>query len=272
MSEVERQIAEPGRRVGVSTGLADFDAATGGLLPGQLIVLAARPSMGKSRSPPNGLRLRPGVVGLCCSARSKCRPGNQAADAVFRFRGVDVSRSLRQGERIDLSLLRQSAEVLSSLPLSIEDKPASRSRVHHLGGPPGAIATWFIWFGRRRLSATNFPDDDRLRRDEQVGRMTRQLKDRAARVLGCPVVVLGRNFRIGRSKGKGNRPALSHLRESGAIEQDADCVVCSSTARNTTGPVPRRCARAGRVDYRQTTQRALYVGPGRVASRIAHVL
>lgn len=224
VSEVERQIAEPGRRVGVSTGLADFDAATGGLLPGQLIVLAARPSMGKSALAAQWAEAaaRRGRPVLFCSLEMSALEIGQrmlcsdSGASMFRVHSGKANE-------IDLSLLRQSAEVLSSLPLSIEDKPgqsvasitSAARRVLSQHGSLGLVVVDYL----QLIS----PDDDRLRRDEQVGRMTRQLKA-AARVLGCPVVVLAQLNRAV-EKEKGNRPALSHLRESGAIEQDADCVV-----------------------------------------------
>jgi len=221
---IQERLAHPDRALGIPTGLADFDEATGGLLPESLVVVAARPGMGKSALASQmaescAARGRPALFCSLEMSRKEIAQRMLCADSgasLFRVRSGHANEA-------DVMMLRSSAGTLGSLPLYIDDRPnqsvadigAAARRVKRDAGDLGMLVVDYL----QLLT----PDNDRLKREEQVARMTRQLKG-MARLLGVPVIVLAQ---LNRDVDKSNnfRPRLSNLRESGAIEQDADVVV-----------------------------------------------
>ncbi len=209
---------------GVSSGFTDLDQLTGGLHPGELIILAARPSMGKTAFATNiaehvavDQKMATLFVSLEMSRtelaqRMLCARGEIPGE---KFRSSFLSAEDRR------ELVEASAE-LSTAPLFIDDTP-SRTVTE-------------IAAAARRLKRKNSlslliidylqliePDNSNDPRQEQVAKMARRLKA-MARELKIPVICLAQLNRLAELS-KDNRPRLSHLRESGAIEQDADVVM-----------------------------------------------
>jgi replicative DNA helicase len=212
---------EHGGATGTPTGFAELDNMTGGLHPEELAILAARPSMGKTALATNiaeHVAVDANVGTLFVSLEMSRL---ELAQRMLCARGEIDGRKFRtgylSGEDRD-RLVRASAE-LSKAPLFIDDTPARN-------------VTEIAACARRLKRKANLglividylqliePENTRDPRQEQVAKMTRQLKH-AARNLHVPILCLAQLNR----QADEQRPRLSHLRESGAIEQDADVVM-----------------------------------------------
>jgi replicative DNA helicase len=209
---------------GIETGFTDFDSLTGGLHDSELIILAARPSMGKTALALNiaeYVSMQLGITTLLVSLEmSSLELGDRLLCSAARVNG----HRLRNGtiSNDDRRKLVEKAGEISQSPLFVDDTP-SRTMTE-------------IAAAARRLKRRNKlglvvidylqliePDNPKDPRQEQVAKIARRLKG-MARELSVPVLCLAqlnRQAEISRD----NKPRLSHLRESGAIEQDADVVM-----------------------------------------------
>lgn len=210
---------------GVDTGFVELDGLTGGLHGSELVVLAARPSMGKTALAMNiaenvVLSTKQPVffVSLEMSAV-------ELADRMLCSVAEVNSHRLRNGSisRDDRERLVEKAAEISEAPLFVDDSPsrlvteiaAGARRIARREGHLGLIVIDYLQLIE--------PDNARDPRQEQVAKITRRLKG-LAREMSVPVLCLAQLNRQA-EVAKENRPRLSHLRESGAIEQDADVVM-----------------------------------------------
>jgi len=209
---------------GVPTGFTDLDNMTGGMHGSEFIILAARPSMGKTALAMNMAEhaaLHGNVSTLFVSLemarvelaqRLLCSQGRIDAN---KFRSGFISAE-------DRKRLLEASGRLSQAPLYIDDSPsrsvteiaACARRLQRKSGL-GLIVIDYLQLLQ--------PDDPRDPRQEQVAKMARRLKA-VARELKIPILCLAQVNRQTEVT-KDNRPRLSNLRESGAIEQDADVVM-----------------------------------------------
>ncbi|QDU87802.1 Replicative DNA helicase [Pirellulimonas nuda] len=209
---------------GLETGFDDYDDLTGGLHGSELVILAARPSMGKTALAMNiveHIAIDLGQPALFVSLEMSAL---ELGDRLLCSRAQVNSRRVRNGQvSIEESKkLVQTASVVSAAPLYIDDAP-SRTMTE--------IAAAARRLKRRHglaLVAIDYlqlvePDNSRDPRQEQVAKIARRLKG-MARELNVPVLCLAQLNRQVEST-RDNKPQLSHLRESGAIEQDADVVM-----------------------------------------------
>lgn len=217
---------------GVETGFTDFDALTGGLHDSELSILAARPSMGKTALALNiaefvtmQLRLTTLFVSLEMSRI-------ELADRLLCSRAQVDGKRVRNGTvtNADRGRIVEQAAQLSECPLFIDDSP-SRSVTEI-----SAAARRLRRKSDLRLIVIDYlqliePDNYRDQRHEQVGRIARRLKG-LARELRIPVLCLAQLNR----QAEETRPSLSHLRESGSIEQDADVVMFIHRERTEADP------------------------------------
>jgi replicative DNA helicase len=213
------EIRQTQRGCGLLTGFREFDQKVGGLFPGQLHVLAARPSMGKTALATN----------IAEHVAERGKPVYFASlemsdlDLLFRMlcgRAGVQNHFVRSG-RIDddaCHRLGDAANSIGQLPVMIHDRPrlsvpdirrATRRLVRD-----GLALIVVDYLGK--LTAEN-PREDRYL---QIGRMTSDLKA-LARELSVPVLLLCQLSRAAENV----EPKLDHLRESGDIEQDADVVM-----------------------------------------------
>jgi replicative DNA helicase len=211
---------------GVETFFTDFDAMTGGLHNSELIILAARPSMGKTALAMNiaeNVALRGGQPVLFVSLEmSAIELADRMLCSVARVNGHRLRNGTISAE--DRKRLVKTAAELSQAPLFVDDSPsrtvteiaaaARRIRRRH-EDRLGLIVIDYLQLIE--------PDNPRDPRQEQVSRMTRRLKG-LAREMKVPILCLSQLNRQAEDS-KDHRPRLSHLRESGAIEQDADVVM-----------------------------------------------
>ncbi|HLA85372.1 MAG TPA: replicative DNA helicase [Thermoguttaceae bacterium] len=218
---------EHGGASGIPTGFVDVDALTGGLHDSELIILAARPSMGKTAFATNiaeYVAIKEQVPVLFVSLEMA---RHELAQRLLASQGKIDGLKFRSGtmSKDDREKLVEASAKLSTAPLFIDDSP-SRSM--------SQIAACARRLKRRNglgLLVIDYlqlvqPEDPRDPRQEQVAKIARRLKG-LARELKVPLVCvaqLNRQVEAGTGR-ESRRPRLSHLRESGAIEQDADVVM-----------------------------------------------
>ena len=209
---------------GVETGFTDLDTLCGGLHNSELAILAARPSMGKTALAMNiaehvAITARQPV--LFVSLEMACL---ELADRLLCSAAQVNGHRLRNGtiSQEDRRRLVQKSAEIGSAPLFIDDTP-------------GRTLTEIAAVARRlkrkhglTLIVIDYlqliePDNPRDPRQEQVARIARRLKT-MSRELDIPVLCLAQLNRQAEVS-RDNRPRLNHLRESGAIEQDADVVM-----------------------------------------------
>jgi len=223
--------ANEGRTItGVATGYLDLDEITSGLQPGELIIVAARPSMGKTALALNmaeqiALAGGPGSSPTPALFFSLEMSRQAVAQRVLCARsGVD-SQKLRRNMLSDSDYQRLMATCgeLDSAPLLIDDTPGMtvtqlRARArraftqHHVG-------CVFVDY----LQLLTAPGASRESRQVEVSAISRGIKA-LARELNVPIVCLSQLNRSAEQR-EGHRPRMSDLRESGSIEQDADVIM-----------------------------------------------
>ncbi len=209
---------------GVPTGYHKFDEITAGLQKTDLIIVAGRPSMGKTAFGLN-LAMRSAVLhGVPAAIFSLEMSMEQLMMRMLCAWGkVELSR-MRSGflKDEDWAKLYQSAEDLSQAPIYIDDTPALdplelRARCRRLKGEKGL---GMVVIDYLQLMHVNQRKDSR---EQEISHISRNLKS-LAKEIDVPVVALAQlNRKVEERTNK--RPMLSDLRESGAIEQDADVIV-----------------------------------------------
>ena len=215
---------ERGGATGVPSGFADLDTLTGGLHESELIILAARPSMGKTALATNiadHVAVKAEVTTLFVSLEMSRL---ELAQRMLCGRGSIDGRKFRGGylSGEDREKLVEASAKLSKAPLFIDDTPtrtvteiAASARRLKRKANLGLIVIDYLQLIE--------PDNPRDPRQEQVAKIARQLKH-LARKLQVPVLCLAQLNRQADAAGE-RGPRLSQLRESGAIEQDADVVM-----------------------------------------------
>lgn len=208
---------------GLETGFDDFDQLTGGLHNSELIILAARPSMGKTALAMN-IAEHVATIGKSVLFVSLEMSAIELADRLLCSRAKVNSKRLRTGTigKEERRKIVEAAGELNELSLHIDESPnrtmteiaANARRLKRKGSLDLIVIDYLQLID---------PDNARDPRQEQVAKITRRLKG-LARELKIPVLCLAQlNRQVEASRD--NKPQLSHLRESGAIEQDADVVM-----------------------------------------------
>ena len=224
-ARVEEYQQNPGKMNGLGTGFADLDNMTTGLHGGEMIVIAARPSMGKTSLAMNiaefvavEQQLPVGVFSLEMAAESLVLR-MMCSRARLNLHGV---RSGGLGMR-DSNKLTTAASKLASAPLFIDDTASLsvlqlRARARRMSQQSG-IKLFVIDYLQLVHSTAARADQNRQQEIADISGGIKAL----AKELDVPVIVLSQlNREVERDKGR--KPRLSDLRESGAIEQDADLV------------------------------------------------
>lgn len=219
MDRIDRQ-SQHGEPAGVTTGLLDLDSVLTTMRPSELIVLAARPSVGKSALAAQ-IAVSAAKRDVATFFASLEMSGEELVERVV------VSESSIPGKKIrdaklnegEMSQLMVGIRRVSGLPVYIDahtPQPVARiamqARKIHQKRPLGLIVVDYLQLVE--------PESKREPRHEQIGGITRRLKS-LAKDLRVPVLALSQ---LNRSA-DGDRPRLSHLRESGSIEADADVVL-----------------------------------------------
>ncbi len=214
-----QQLSAGETEAGISTGIETLDAALGGgFKPGRVIVLAARPSVGKT-SLAAQLGLNVAALGHPVLVLSQEMQAGDLVDRAIANLGRVHLDHLMTGKLVDDDWERvtQAADTATRLPLSIDDQPAltlldiraKARQVQQRGGLALLIVDYL------QLCASTGAFDKRHHQIEQISRGMKQL----AKELGVCVLLLSQ---LNRERGE---PELDNLKESGAIEEDADTVI-----------------------------------------------
>jgi replicative DNA helicase len=224
LKELEDTTRMTGEIAGLSTGYPDLDQRLLGMQPGQLIILAARPAMGKTS------------LALNIAVNSCLQSGLPVAIFSLEMLATELSMRLLTGRaKVDSKRVRKKAfldtdlrniakatQELSSLPIYINDSGSttildiqSQSRKIKADQGLGLIVIDYL----QLMGSTS----KTIQREQQIAEISRGLKT-MAKELGCPVIGLSQLNRGVESR-PNKRPTTADLRESGAIEQDADIVM-----------------------------------------------
>jgi replicative DNA helicase len=228
----QRLSAEGVSLTGTPSGFADLDSITGGFQPGNLIVVAARPSMGKSALVTNiaeNVALaheRPWPVALFSLEMSEAELAQRFIASQAAIKGDDLRKGRLRDESKWKRVLRVASQydaaplyVDDSSDIGILDVRAKARRLHQQALPEhGGLGLIIVDYLQLMRADSRY--DNRV---QQVGEMSRGLKI-LARELDVPVIALSQLSRGVESR-TDKRPMLSDLRESGQIEQDADLVM-----------------------------------------------
>jgi len=227
LDRITEMSQNPSDVTGVPTGFYDLDRMTSGLQAGDLVILAARPSMGKTALAINiaeHVALNEGLPVAIFSMEMG------AAQLVVRIVGslgrIDQNR-LRTGklQPDEFSRLVETADRVSRSSLFIDESPgltpselrANARRLARKCGKLGLIVVDYL----QLMSGSNGSDGEN--RATELGEISRGLK-MLAKELQCPVIALSQLSR-GVEQRPDKKPMMSDLRESGAIEQDADVIM-----------------------------------------------
>ena len=221
------ELSREGKAItGTPSGFEDLDTITGGFQPGNLIILAARPSMGKSalmaNFAENAALEANKAVALFSLEMSESELAQRFIASQASIKGDDLRKgkvpASRWGKIMEASnrLAKSPLFIDDSSDLSVLDVRAKARRLlqQHADGL-GLILIDYL-----QLMRGDGRTDNRV---EQIGQISRGLKT-LARELDCPVIALSQLNR-GVEQRTDKRPVLSDLRESGSIEQDADLVM-----------------------------------------------
>ena len=211
---------------GVRTGFYDLDRYTAGLQPGDLIVLAARPSMGKTAFALNIAEHVAVAEGLPVAVFSMEMGASQLALRMVGSLGRIDQQHLRTGALRDdeWSRLTDAVDRLGKASLFIDESPALtpselRARARRQARQCGKLGLIVVDY-LQLMSGSSNSDENRA---TEIGEISRGLKA-LAKELQCPVLALSQLNRSVESRND-KRPMMSDLRESGAIEQDADVIM-----------------------------------------------
>ena len=226
LDKIDEWHREPHKLRGLATGFTDFDNKTGGLRPGDLIVVAGRPSMGKS------------TLAVNMAEYAACNPAIHAPVAIFTLEmpseqvvtrmlssiGHVPLNSIRSGSISDDDWVRLSAATsqLSEAKIFIDETPALtptelRARARRLKREHGLGLVVVDYLQLMHVGGNT------ENRATEIGEISRGLKA-LAKELELPVIALSQLNR-GVEQRTEKKPVMSDLRESGAIEQDADMIL-----------------------------------------------
>jgi replicative DNA helicase len=215
----------PNDVTGVPTGYTDLDEKTSGLQPGDLVIVAGRPSMGKTALSLNIAEHVALDAGLPVAIFSMEMAATQLAMRLLGSLGRLDQHRLRSGRLLDddWQRLTQAVGRLNDAPIQIDESAALNAlevrararRLHRQYGKLGLIIVDYL----QLMSATG----DGENRATEISEISRSLKA-LAKELSVPVVALSQLNRSLEQR-PNKRPVMSDLRESGAIEQDADLIL-----------------------------------------------
>jgi replicative DNA helicase len=228
LDRVQEMADNPNDITGVPTGFYDFDRMTSGLQAGDLIILAARPSMGKTSLAINIAEHVALNEQLPVAVFSMEMGAAQLAIRIVGSIGRIDQGHLRTGKLTDdeWPRLTEAIEKLRNIQLFIDETPGltvselranARRLARQCGGKLGLIVVDYL----QLMSVSSGMSDEN--RATAVGEISRGLK-MLAKELGCPVIALSQLSRAVEQR-TDKRPMMSDLRESGAIEQDADVIM-----------------------------------------------
>ncbi|ABY93647.1 MAG: replicative DNA helicase [Thermoanaerobacter sp.] len=222
--KIEELYKNKGQLTGIPSGFPDLDLKTAGFQPSDFILVAARPSMGKTSFALNIAQNAALLTGLPVAIFSLEMSKEQLVNRLICSTANIDSQKLRTGnlDEDDWMKLAAAMTPLSKAPIYIDDTPGigvmdirAKCRRLKLEKGLGLVMIDYLQLMQGRGRAEN--------RQQEISEISRSLKS-LARELNVPVITLSQLSRAPESRSD-HRPILSDLRESGAIEQDADIVM-----------------------------------------------
>lgn len=230
-SSLDERFKAAGGITGVPSGFTDLDEKLAGFQPGELTVLAARPAMGKTSFALSIARNAAVTNGFPVLLFSLEMSSEQLAERLLCSEAKVDSTALRRGmlQRQDLTNMTYAADTLSKTPIMIDDTPALNLR--ELRSSVRRFASDKQLFGDKKfglilldyLQLMQGSSKGQQSREQEISEISRGLKALSKEV-GCPIIALSQLNRSLESR-PDKRPMPSDLRESGAIEQDADVIM-----------------------------------------------
>lgn len=225
VADIHERFDRGGQITGLPTGFADLDEKTCGLQGGDLVIVAGRPSMGKTAFAINvaeHVAVKEGKPALVFSMEMNKK---QLTERSISSLGSLPMQAIRSGQNIDFDKMSFAVGQLYKAPMHIDDTPAltvmqMRSRARRLARKSGLslIVVDYIQLARGDNASTKNGS-----REQEVSSVSRGLKA-LAKEFNCPVIALSQlNRKVDDRADK--RPMMSDLRDSGAIEQDADIIL-----------------------------------------------
>jgi replicative DNA helicase len=225
VDKIEVLFEQEGHITGAATGFSDLDDLTSGLQPSDLIIVAGRPSMGKTTIAMNMAENIAIKSGMPVAIFSMEMPGDALAMRMMSSLGRIDQHKVRTGKLEDHEWPRLTSAIslLGETKMFIDDTPALtptevRARARRLTREHGQLG--LIVLDYLQLMQSPSSGDNRV---QQISDISRGLKA-LAKELNVPVVALSQLNRNLESR-PNKRPMMSDLRESGAIEQDADLII-----------------------------------------------
>lgn len=222
--EIEKSASQGDELTGVNTGFTQLDKETNGWQKSDLIILAARPGMGKT-SFALSLAKNAAEFGKSIAIFSLEMAKNQLVSRLIAMEAEIDSKKLRNGQlnELEWDKLHKATDKLSELKIFIDDTPALN--IYELRAKGRRLSQQhdldMIVIDYLQLMQAA-PGNNRGNREQEISSISRALKA-LAKELNIPVIALSQLSRAVEMRGS-KRPVLSDLRESGAIEQDADIV------------------------------------------------
>lgn len=230
--DANKQIAEAAENesgtAGLPTGFVDLDRITAGFHPGTLIILAARPAMGKT------------AFALSIARNMAVDFKKPVAFFSLEMTGVELAMRLISGEaqiagdklkkgRLEgweKQMLEQRTQVLNDAKIFIDDTP--QLTIYELRAKCRRLKQkhdiQMVFIDYLQLMSAGTENSKNGNREQEISTISRQLKA-LSKELGIPVLAMSQLSRAVETRGGTKKPMLSDLRESGAIEQDADIVM-----------------------------------------------
>ena len=223
--ELEKLYNQKGRISGITTGFSGIDRMTSGLHNSDLIILAARPAMGKSAF----------AINIATSVAKSNIPvaifnlemsKEQVVNRILSSEAMVDSNKLRTGQLDDNDWMKlaSTSGILSDTPIYIDDTPGisimeirTKCRKLKMEKEIGLVVIDYL----QLITASGKKNSSR---EQEISEISRSLKI-LAKELNIPVIALSQLSRSAEKRQDDKRPMLSDLRESGAIEQDADIVM-----------------------------------------------
>ena len=226
LEKIEEASKNQGTVTGIPTGFIDLDYKTSGLQPSDFILIAARPSMGKTAFVLNLVDHIAVKKGLPCMVFSLEMSKEQLVNRMLAMESNVDSQKLRTGtlSDSDWDAVVEGISVIGNSKLIIDDTPGIsimelRSRCRKMKLEYGLSVVIIDYLQLMSGSGKGGGDN----RQQEISEISRSLKA-LARELSAPVIALSQLSRACETR-QDHRPMLSDLRESGAIEQDADVVM-----------------------------------------------
>ena len=220
-----RSIVIDGLRPGVRSGISQIDAITGGWQKSDLIILAARPSVGKTALA-TSMALSAAATGKRVAIFSIEMSAEQVGARILSSASGIPLAAIRNGgiDLVQMSELEQWADTVSKMGIYVDDSPTAspsvmRSKCRKIAAERG-VDLIIVDYLQLMVPDRSGKDQNRV---NEVADISRALKG-IARELDVPIIALSQLSRMSEYRDTGE-PRLSDLRDSGAIEQDADMVL-----------------------------------------------